>query len=578
MRGVGPRKSLRSWIVVAGIVAAMMVPTAAFAAGTGSISGNVTAAHNGWGINGIQAVLYRRVGSGAGAVWNWQTQTTANFGSYSFSALDPGTYTVKFNDETGYYVDRYAGGAITESGALSVEVTSTAVGGVNVALPIGGRIHGSISFEATPVLATVKAYRWLVGSDYGYWDCVYADTRASGFIDLYHLETDNYLVEISDPSYTYATVYYSSQSEADHGQLVPVTLSVLTDGINQRMPLAGSITGRVTDHDGLPISGAAAAAYRWTLDGGGYWQAIPNQSFYTAADGTYLIKGLNSGSYKVQFSDPSGNHATRCYGGALTKDAGTAVMVTVGQRRTGVNISLPDAIPGTPTALTVVAPAFTYSGSASLYGTLTPVLAGASVPGEVSATGVGGGEIIDFWQGLSLLIERSVDGGRTWPDVATVVTGPRGVWSYTYNPSSTYERSQKIRVTYAGLAGWYWPSTATADLGAKVYLSTPKKSVATPTHGKSFVITGYLKPKFRSGTFPVKAYFYKRNADSTYSFAKSASMKASNYSTYTKLTATTSLPSKGSYRVRFDFSGASRSYKGYAFSRTYSAYADLTVK
>ena len=70
-------------------------------------------------------------------------------------------------------------------------------------------------------------------------------------------------------------------------------------GIDVTIPNSVAITGTVTGPDGKPLAGILAQAVDPST-------GIVQMTGATAADGTYAIVGLNSQSYDVQFTDPTG--------------------------------------------------------------------------------------------------------------------------------------------------------------------------------------------------------------------------------------------------------------------------------
>lgn len=160
---------------------------------------------------------------------------------------------------------------------------------------------------------------------------------------------------------------------------------------------------------------------------------------------------------------------------------------------------------------------------------------------------------------------------------ATAITNLNGIWVYSYNPSISWERNHFITAYYAGENFIYKETKATGLLTAYISISTPKKSLISPRAKRLFTITGTVKPKFRSGTYPIKALFYKKNNNGTYVYVKSVLMKSYNYYSYSKISRTTSLYSKGNYRVRFQYTTGTKSYLGYNFGTTYTSYHYFTV-
>jgi len=145
-----------------------------------------------------------------------------------------------------------------------------------------------------------------------------------------------------------------------------------------------------------------------------------------------------------------------------------------------------------------------------------------------------------------------------------------GDGSYRYRATVNRTSTLYYRFRFAGDSE-YGPSWGPiVTVAPKVYLSTP----STPSHahrGRSFTTSAYLKSRHAAGTKPVKFYYYRWNGKS-YSYVKSAWATASNYSTYSKVSAKTSLSSTGKWRVRAYHPADSKN------SATYGAYRYFTVQ
>ena len=99
------------------------------------------------------------------------------------------------------------------------------------------------------------------------------------------------------------------------------------------------ISGRVTGPGGAPaLPGIEASAYRRNGDG---WNWVA--SVETAADGTYVIRGLPAGTYRIQFYDESGDHVMESYDGAANLDSGTDIVVPARTTVTGIDAALAEA-------------------------------------------------------------------------------------------------------------------------------------------------------------------------------------------------------------------------------------------
>lgn len=158
--------------------------------------------------------------------------------------------------------------------------------------------------------------------------------------------------------------------------------------------------------------------------------------------------------------------------------------------------------------------------------------------------------------GAGVVLQRSTDGGGTWSDFAVATTAADGSWTLSFAPG----RNELVRATWVGdathTAG---VSGGTVSLLQRVYLSVP----GTPsrvTHRHAFTAYSYLKPRFTSGTHPVKVYLYrweKHGGKYVWYLRKTVSMKAANYSSYTKVSAKTSVPYTGKWKAVAKFAGSS---------------------
>ena len=94
----------------------------------------------------------------------------------------------------------------------------------------------------------------------------------------------------------------------------------------------GTISGTVTrDSDGTPISGAEVSANSET---GGWGHAT------TAADGTYSVTGLPTGSYRVRVEASSQGFAEEFYDNTTDWEQATQIAVSAGQTAASIDFSL----------------------------------------------------------------------------------------------------------------------------------------------------------------------------------------------------------------------------------------------
>lgn len=122
-----------------------------------------------------------------------------------------------------------------------------------------------------------------------------------------------------------------------------------TASVTTALPLAGEVTGTVTDTKGHPVQNVLvkithSAAADVTTDPFFFGISPPGQAAYTAADGTFAVRSVAAGEQTVCFDAAQARERigleNQCYGGQPGKKGGTPVSVTAGAVTTGVNISL----------------------------------------------------------------------------------------------------------------------------------------------------------------------------------------------------------------------------------------------
>ena len=111
-----------------------------------------------------------------------------------------------------------------------------------------------------------------------------------------------------------------------------------TSGIDAELALAGQITGTVTKADGGEALGSAVvAAYR--ADGSGGWDYVRDTTT-NATSGSYVLKALPTGDYRIGFRDDSGVYAPEYFDDQLTIEAGEDVHVNAPDVTSGIDAEL----------------------------------------------------------------------------------------------------------------------------------------------------------------------------------------------------------------------------------------------
>ena len=248
------------------------------------------------------------------------------------------------------------------------------------------------------------------------------------------------------------------------------------------------------------------------------------------------VHGLNGGSVDSRVTwSVWGNRrlATRISStGLLTVDAAdlgyngllkvTATSVTNPAASATTNVYLRFDL---PVALTMSVPsALGYGESATISGKLT------------DSKGVPLG-------GRQLVIEAKAFDATAWRPMRTTVTNASGGYSFSDAPAVT----TTYRATWAGDYR-YAAASASKAITPKAWMGDPV-APSTAKHGVAFKTYGYLKPKHAAGDYPVRIYKERKVSGrwKSYGYVKA---KASDYSSYTKYSASVRLPYAGSWRLR----------------------------
>lgn len=185
-----------------------------------------------------------------------------------------------------------------------------------------------------------------------------ATTAATGEYEIAGLAEGQYQVSFLAPAKSglnYLTQYFDARSAEALADPVTVTGATTTQNVNATMQPGGEIKGLVKDDKGNLLAGIEACA----LEKG---MAAPARCVSTKASGKYVIAGLASGEYEIEFSSPAGSkpdYVTQFYEEVSSRSAAKPVAVTAGAPAVeGVNAVLEatGAITGTVSSATTSAP------------------------------------------------------------------------------------------------------------------------------------------------------------------------------------------------------------------------------
>ena len=315
----------------------------------GSISGTVTAAANGADLSGICVDASQINGTGLE-----NCDDIRQRGATRFLVSAPGSTPSSSRRTvatakiclTQWYNDKTSALA-----ADPVSVTAgTTTSSINAAMQIPGTITGTVTAanggaQLSGICVTVSQVN---GSGNGS-----ATTGAGGSYSVSGLETGTYDVEFSPGcgnSGNYLPQWYDNETTAAAADSVSVTATMTTSSINAALAAGGTIAGTVTAATGgADLTGICVNAFTST------GSLSPAGNTTTAADGTYSITGLSTGSYDVEFSTgcgSTGNYLTQWYDNEPSPTSANAVPVIAGTTSSTIDASLVTGgtIAGTVTA------------------------------------------------------------------------------------------------------------------------------------------------------------------------------------------------------------------------------------
>lgn len=272
----------------------------------GGIAGRVTGP-DGNGVSGIMANFYtwRDYGGGYGSWTSWGAAPTDESGSYELKGMPGGTYRVCFEDTHNVTTlpEECYENARNVSEATDVEVTVGAITpGINAQLGPTGLIAGTVTNEqGEPIISALARFLIFDGADWIFSSAAHTD--AEGRYESGELQAASYRVCFLDTAGAYAHECYDDAPFREYAAdipmaLVPVTAGETVSEIDAQLAPAGSITGTVTDRLGNPLHEVQVAPQVCNAAGSFCWGVGWTS---TADDGTYHLKGLQTGSYTVQF-------------------------------------------------------------------------------------------------------------------------------------------------------------------------------------------------------------------------------------------------------------------------------------
>jgi Carboxypeptidase regulatory-like domain len=294
-----------------------------------TIAGKVTNA-SGRALSGVCVYVATAFQASLGEVF--QSDAETYHGSYSIPDLAAGQYLVNFGcGQDPRYAQQWFPSADSSGSAELVSAAPGRTSGINAVLSPASSIGGVVTGKSGKPLAGVcvnavspkdaaSGAGTIASGEFGV-----PITNSRGAYTIPGLAAGRYDVEFSpcNGALRYEEQWYRGKTSPSSATVVKVTAGKKTAGIDARLTIGGTISGRVVNASGQPLRNVCVFAFDAVLGNGA--------GAVTSKAGTYTFGGLPSGSYAVNFSP--------CYGKNLISVNGHAV-VKAPHATTGVNATL----------------------------------------------------------------------------------------------------------------------------------------------------------------------------------------------------------------------------------------------
>jgi protocatechuate 3,4-dioxygenase beta subunit len=297
----------------------------------GGISGRIT----GPGGTGIQNIKVR--------IYDAFNTTTIDVltdvsGDYAATGIAPGAYRIFFMNNGLNYVSEFYNDRWSFAGANDVAVLSgSTTSGVNAQLSAGGTISGTVT-DGSAGLSGVRAVLYdLSGNQAGF----AVTTDGGGNYSFLAVPAGSYKLFFNTRPNNVNAVseWHNDKAVFGTADVLNVTSGGTLSGVNAVLAAGGIFSGRVTS---LATGVGIPEVWVTALDSGGVGIAAG----LTDANGNYEVRGLPTGSYRLEF-DPrtynannAGSFLREYFNNKTTFSAGDPLAITAGQTLGGVNASL----------------------------------------------------------------------------------------------------------------------------------------------------------------------------------------------------------------------------------------------
>ncbi len=257
------------------------------------------------------------------------------FGMYVLPNLTSGLYKINYYTSGTQYITEWYNNKFYFSDALEVnvagDVTLDNVQLVTSSVVISGYVKNSSNEGVSGVYVQVYAENgdWVTTSE----------TDSNGWYSIIGLRTGEYTLRFLASETDYITEWHNNKNNELLADKITITTLNDTVSIDTVLDRGGSISGKITDSlTGNPIQNAWIDVYDKNLDTNG--QPIWRGYAKSAADGSYLVKGLPSGEHKIEVFKAYKAKPKEWYENRGSFSFATPVSVTTGGETSGINLAL----------------------------------------------------------------------------------------------------------------------------------------------------------------------------------------------------------------------------------------------
>jgi hypothetical protein len=234
-------------------------------------------------------------------------------GYYVIGDLPPGSYKLRAHNPVGFASGFYDSKPDWSSADVVTVAEGETLTGTDFTLEVGAPLRGHVYNEAGGPISGAYMHAETAG---GSWVVSGNRTDRLGKYEFW-VGTGDYRIMAGAPGY--AAKWNSNYYDTENADLIRVEAPNEISGIDFYLAKAGTISGHVYQVDGTtPIGSASVYAFPTASD-------HPGAGANTEPDGSYTIKGLPSGTYKIYatFSD----RVAEYYSNAPDEASATAVTV-----------------------------------------------------------------------------------------------------------------------------------------------------------------------------------------------------------------------------------------------------------